>query len=218
MTVALSRCLMKIAIRCVGARRRDWGLAMLGEFEASIADGKPLSFALGCLHGAWRMMLTHPDGRLALTSYALAVGLILPLAAVLTIGAIIGFPYLDFGHDDVVGILSFGGARPTLLDDGNRAAASSLSLAVFLLAGASVLIAWAILDRNWDRVAALERFTAAATLTLIVFVALLGFDETRMALPILAFVAQHVAILVLVRWHWCIDRDTTNTQYDPGYS
>lgn len=207
MMTALSRCVMAAAIVCLGDRRREWGIAMRGEFEASIADGKPLSFAFGCLLGASRARLADPDGRLALASYGLAIGLILPLAAVLAVGAIAGFPYLDFAQDNVVGILAFGGATSTLLDDGNRAAASSLSMVVFLLAGTSVLIAWAILDRHWVRVAAIKRFAAAATSTLIVFVGLLGFDETRMILPILGLVAQHVAVLMLMQWHWRMDRD-----------
>jgi hypothetical protein len=151
MMTALSRCVMKIAIHCLGDRRREWGLAMQGEFQASIADGKPLSFALGCLWGAWREMPADPDGRFALASYALAVGLVLPIAALLAAGAILGFPYLDFAADDIVGILSVHGAPSTLLNDGNRAAASSLSLVVLLLAGTSVLIAWAMLDRDWPR-------------------------------------------------------------------
>ena len=208
MIAILSRCVMILAIAGLGDRNRDWGLAMQGEFEASIDDGRPLLFAFGCLLGAWRMRLADPDGRFALASFALAVGLILPLASVLAVGAIVGFPYLDFAQDNVVGILAVDGAPTTLLDDGNRAAASSLSMVVFLLAGTSVLIAWAILDRNWVRVAAVERLTVAATLTLLVFVALLGFDETRMILPILGFVAQHVVVLMLMRWHWRLDRET----------
>ena len=157
------------------------------------------------------MRLSDPDGRFAPASYALAVGLILPLASVLAVGAIVGFPYLDFAQDNVVGILAIDGAPTTLLNDGNRAAATSLSMVVFLLAGTSVLIAWAILDRNWVRVAAVERLTVAATLTLLVFVGLLGFDETRMVLPILGFVAQHVVVLMLMRWHWRLDRDTASS-------
>lgn len=210
MMTALSRIVMRIAIRCLGDRRGEWGRAMGGEFEMSIADGKPLTFAIGCLLGAWRARLTDGEGRFAMVSYALAVGVILPLAAVLAVGAIDGFPYLDFAQNDVFGILSVHGAASTLLNDGNRAAAPALSLAVFLLAGTSVLIAWAMLDRNWDRVAAIERFMAATTLTLMMFVGLLGFDQTRMILPILLFVAQHVAILMLMQWHWRLDRDTPN--------
>lgn len=207
----LSRCVMALAIAGLGERNREWGLAMQGEFEASIDDGRPLFFAFGCLLGTWRMRLADPDGRFALASYALAVGLILPLASVLAVGAIVGFPYLDFAQDNVVGILAIDGAPTTLLNDGNRAAASSLSMVVFLLAGTSVLIAWAILDRNWVCVAAVERLTVAATLTLLVFVGLLGFDETRMVLPILGFVAQHVVVLMLMRWHWRLDRDTASS-------
>lgn len=208
MMISLSRCVMAVAIVCMGDRRREWGRAMQGEFEASIADGEPLSFALGCLLGAWRARLADPDGRLSLASYGLVVSLILPLAAVLAVGAIVGFPYLDFAQDNVVGILAVGGAPSTLLDDGNRAAASSLSMVVFLLAGTSVVIAWALLDRNWVRVAAIERFAAAATSSLIVVVGLLGFDESRMILPILGFVAQHVLVLMLMQWHWRLDRET----------
>jgi hypothetical protein len=211
MIAMLSRCVMALAIAGLGDRNHEWGLAMQGEFEASIDDGRPLFFAFGCLLGAWRMRLANPDGRFALASYALAVGLILPLASVLAVGAIVGFPYLDFAQDNVVGILAIDGAPTTLLNDGNRAAASSLSMVVLLLAGTSVLIAWAILDQNWVCVAAVERLTVAATLTLLVFVGLLGFDETRMVLPILGFVAQHVVVLMLMRWHWRLDRDTASS-------
>lgn len=211
MIATLSRCVMTLAIAGLGDRNREWGLAMQGEFEAAIDDGRPLFFAFGCLLGAWRMRLADPDGRFALASYALAVGLILPLASVLAVGAIVGFPYLDFAQDNVVGILAVDGAPTTLLDDGNRAAASSLSMVVFLLAGTSVLIAWAILDRNWVRVAAVERLTMAATLTLLMFIALLRFDETRMILPILGFVAQHVVVLTLMRWHCRLERDTASS-------
>ncbi|MGU3390787.1 hypothetical protein [Sphingomonas sp. M1A8_2b] len=207
MIEALARCLMRVAIRCLGDRRRDWGFAMQGEFEVAIDDGKPLSFALGCLLGAWREMPAHAEGRFVLANYTLALGLVLPIAALLIAGAIIGFPYLDFGQNDIVGILTLDGAPTTLLNDGNRAAASSLSLVVILLAGTSVLVAWAMLDREWERVGAIERFTAAATLTLIVFVGLLGFDETRMALPIIGLVVQHIAILLLAHWHWRLCRN-----------
>jgi hypothetical protein len=211
MIAMLSRCVMALAIAGLGDRNREWGFAMQGEFEVSIDDGRPLVFAFGCLLGAWRMRLADPDGRFALASFALAVGLILPLASVLAVGAIVGFPYLDFAQDNVVGILAVDGAPTTLLNDGNRAAASSLSMVVFLLAGTSVLIAWAILDRNWIRVAAVERLTVAATLTLLVFVGLLGFDETRMILPILGFVAQHLVVLMLMQWHWRLDRDAASS-------
>jgi len=213
MTAPLSRCVMAVAIVCLGVRRREWGLAMQGGFEASIADGEPLSFALGCLLAACRARLAAPDRRLALASYALAVGLILPLAAVLAVDAIVGFPYLDFAQDNVVGILAVGGASSTPLDNGNRAAASSLSMVVFLLAGTSVLIAWATLDRNWVRVSATERFAGAATLTLIMVVGLLGFDETRMILSILGFVAQHVVVLMLMQRHWGLDCETATAHY-----
>lgn len=203
----LARCMMGIAIRCVGDRRRDWGFAMQGEFEVAIEDGEPLSFAFGCLLGAWRELPAHAEGRLVLASYTLALGLVLPIAALLVAGAVLGFPYLDFGQNDVVGILTLDGAAKTLLNDGNRAAASSLSLVVIMLAGTSALVAWAMLDREWERVGAIERFAAAATLTLIVFVGLLGFDETRMALPIIGLVAQHVVILLLAQWHWRLCRN-----------
>ncbi len=174
---------------------------MQGEFEASVADARPLSFALGCLVAAVRQMPGEAEGRFALASHALAIGLILPLAALLSAGAVLGFPYLDFAHDDLFGILSIQGAPSTLLNDGNRAAASSLSLVMILLAGASVLIGWAILDRDWARVAACERFLAAAASTLTIVTALLGFDVTRLILPIMGFTTEHVAVLLLLHWH-----------------
>ena len=53
---------------------------MQAEFEAAAEDGKPLAFAIGCLIAAWREMVKQGEGRLALANYALALGLLIPMA------------------------------------------------------------------------------------------------------------------------------------------
>jgi hypothetical protein len=55
MTAPLSRLLLAVAIRSLPAHRRGWGMAMAAEFDAAVADRRPLGFALGCLFMAWRM-------------------------------------------------------------------------------------------------------------------------------------------------------------------
>jgi len=80
MTAAVSRALMALAICCLGESRREWALAMRGEFEAAIEEREPLAFAAGCLIAAWREMPKHAEGRLVLANHALALGLLVPVA------------------------------------------------------------------------------------------------------------------------------------------
>ena len=63
---------------------------MQGEFDAAIADGRPLTFAVGCLIAAWREMPTQAQGRFVLANYALALGLLVPTAG-LQFACVIGF-------------------------------------------------------------------------------------------------------------------------------
>ncbi len=85
---------MALAVRSLGEHRIAWAQAMAAEFKAAEEDGRPLRFALGCLIGAWRMMPAHAEGRFVLASYALSLGVLIPVAAMLALAAAFGFPLL----------------------------------------------------------------------------------------------------------------------------
>lgn len=199
MSLILSRVVMTLAATCLGQRRRDWALAMEVEFEAVARDGRALSFSVGCLIAAWREMPAHAEGRLLLARYALALGLILPFAALLLWAALLGRP--DLPHIGVLESVFGKGESAALVNDGNRAAAPVLMQLIAALAMMRLAIAWKVLDRDWPRVAALERLSAASTITLAVLAALARLDATRVALPTMALVAEVVAISALARLH-----------------
>src|SRR3546814_3564115 len=86
MKTALSRAVMALAGCCMDESRREWSAAMRAEFDAAAPEGRSLSFATGCLVAAWREMLTREEGRYTLTNYALALGVMIPMAALQKIG------------------------------------------------------------------------------------------------------------------------------------
>ncbi len=200
MSARISRAMMTLAARCLGDRRREWAWAMQAEFEEAVRDGHALGFAIGCLAGAWRELPAQREGRLILASYALALGVIVPVAALLSSAAMLGFPYIDFGRTGLSAVLQ-GGEGLFLLNDGSRVAAPSLTLLVLLVAGTHLLIAWRMLDRDWERVAALGRLGLATTATLALVNGLAALDTTRLLPPIAAFVVELAAVSTLAWWH-----------------
>src|ERR1700712_3452057 len=79
MTAVAARAVMSLATCCLGEDRREWALAMQGEFEVAAEKGEPLAFAAGCLIAAWGEMPKHEEGRLVLANYTLALGLLIPM-------------------------------------------------------------------------------------------------------------------------------------------
>ena len=128
MSATLSRAAMALASTCLGERHREWARAMEIELEAAIADGHGLHFSLGCLFASWRELPACVEGRLLLARYALALGLILPVAAFLSSSALLGFPQVDLGH----GMVGSAGSAVPVLNDGNRPAAPvTVTLGIF---------------------------------------------------------------------------------------
>ena len=201
MKTVAARAVMALASHCFGDHRRDWARAMEVEFEAAAGDGKPLAFAIGCLTAAWREMPTHAEGRFALANHALAVGLIVPMAALLITGVLLGFPYLSPDDVGVHGLLARGGAEEPSFNEGNRAAVPSLAALVFLLGVGHLLIAWAMLDRDWTRVTIMGKLSAALAATLVGFMAVLFLDDTRALLQAAALAVELTAVSTLARWH-----------------
>ena len=201
MTALLARAMMALAVGSMGESRRDWAAAMRAEFAAARADGAALPFAFGCLLTAWRELLTRAEGRFTLTSYALALGVMLPMAALQLGGALLGLPYLYPGPGGLPAALLEGRAHEGLLRGVYQAAVPSLALLLLLLGLAHLRLAWALLERDWAAVRRLGLQALAATVTLIVFMAALFLDG-RQALVQAGVLAIELATVALVaRWH-----------------
>ena len=150
MTASLSRALMSLAVRCLGHDRRDWGLAMQGEFEAASAEGKPLSFAWGCLAAACRELPAHEEGRFSIASHMLAFVVLLPTAALLVSSLIIAFPLSYLRRLDGFGLLDALGGQDPLLSEANLSVVPLLALLLAAIAATHLRIAWLVLERDWD--------------------------------------------------------------------
>jgi hypothetical protein len=192
MTVTVSRAVMSLAGRCFGTERQEWGLAMQAEFEAAVDDGKPFVFAVGCLIAAWREMVSQGEGRLVLVNYALALGLLLPMAELQfeqairaaspegMIAAVAGNPYLLWSQNSAVPVL----------------------LILWLLLGtAHLCLAWVLVDWDWPRVIKFGALIGAIMITLFLFMGVLLLDLS----PLISQVAKSgialAAIVVAAWWH-----------------
>lgn len=191
---------MTLATRSLGADRSSWAQAMTAEFDVAEEDGRPLRFALGCLWCAWRMMPKHAEGRFVLASYALSIGLLMPIAAVLALAAAFGFPFVA-PNDGLGGYLSGSGTHVLLLNAGNAAAAMSLTLVMLSMAAYHLPLAWWTLDRDWERVASAHRFGAATATTLLMVTSCAALDTTQLLLPIAALMVEWGALSALTWWH-----------------
>ena len=184
---------------------------MEAELEAAIDGGEPLAFATGCLATALREMPTHREGRFTLANHAVAVGLILPIGALLVSGALSGFPFLFAGHGDVSYWLIGSSGHTPLLNAYDRGAVPALALLVIMLVVGHLAVPWFLLDCNWPRVAVLARLNAAATATLFLFTGILFLDETFMLLPIGGVALEVSAIAALSHWHDRLTRGSTDS-------
>jgi hypothetical protein len=201
MMAAVARAVMAMAVRCLGDRRREWALAMEAEFEAAREDGKPLSFALGCLTAAWRELPAHEEGRFTIASHVLAFVLLIPTAALLVSSLVTDFPTSYLGRIEGFGLPDVIGGQEPLLNEATRSAVPSLAVLLVALAASHLRIAWLVLERDWARVAALGTLLAAATVTLIIFTGVVfascAFPLTQAA----ALAIELASISALARWH-----------------
>ncbi len=197
MTSAVSRAVMTLASQCLGGQRRDWGMAMQAEFEAAVEDGKPFVFAVGCLIAAGRAMVGQREGRLALTNYAFALGLLLPIAA-LQFEQAIGLPVFTGG--------SLGGTH-TGVDQNpylawSQNAATPILVSVWLLLGAAHLcLAWALVEKDWPRVFDFGALIGAATIALSLFAGVLMLDLSPLVAQVAELGIELAAILAIARLH-----------------
>jgi hypothetical protein len=200
MTAAVARAVMKLAICCLGESRRDWALAMRAEFEAAIDDRRPLAFAIGCLIAAWREMPSQRQGRFVLANYALALGLLVPMAG-LQFASAAGSSYLFAGPAGLYSVLAPGGAQDPYLAEAHRSAIPTL-LALWVMLGAGHLrLAWVVVERDWSGAISSAALTVAASATLVIFTGVLFLDDASVALQAVLLAIELSAIYASARWH-----------------
>lgn len=190
--------LMTLAECCLGRARREWAIAMQGEFEAAIEAGTPLAFATGCLMASLREMPRHEEGRFALANHMLALGVLIPAAGLqLMCAAGSAFPQGSALH----GAPAPGSAQAFYLADAYLAAVPFLMGLWLLLCAMHLRLAWALLERDWPGVIRVGSLIAAGTLTLLVFTGVLLLDDARTVLQVAMLAVELSAIAALARWH-----------------
>ena len=201
MSARLARAVMALARATLDARRRDWADAMDAELAAAEADGHALSFACGCLLTAWRELLAAQEGRFTLTSYALVLAVVLPMAALQIGCALFGLPYLYPHPGGLPAALLEGAAHERLLRGLYQAAIPSLALLLLLLGIGHLRLAWAMLERDWAAVRRLGLQALAATVTLIIVMATLFIDGRQVLVQAAVLTIELATIVMVARWH-----------------
>jgi hypothetical protein len=205
MRVTVSRALVALAARSLGPSRRVWAEAMEAELYTAIEDHRPLVFATGCLLAAWRELPALPEGRLTLARHALAIGLIVPVAGLSIWAALLGYPYLAFGHVGMSGFIAGRSDQIPVFTVGQWAMAPSLTLLLLLQSAAQLFLAWFLLDQDWARVAAAGQLIAATLMTELIVTSLLTIVDTSILVPVAVFATESLALLALARWQELVD-------------
>lgn len=209
MTRVLSRALMTLATGGLGESRRDWALAMESEFEIAVEEGAPLTFAAGCLAAAWREVPHRAEGRLAIANYALALGLLLPMA-ILLFGEVAVLPALLTGT--VHGLPPMG-ENVSAYVVWARLSAAPVMLVLWLSLGLAHLgLAWTLVERDWSRVVKVGALIGAILLTLVFLMAVLFIDLQSLAPHAGAMVAELGIITLVARSHARV-RASSKTDY-----
>lgn len=201
MTATLARAVMALSLCCMTDRRGAWAAAMRAEFDVASADGKPLRFAAGCLFAACRELATLEEGRFALTSYALALGLMIPMAALQVGCALFGLPYLYPGQAGLAGAWLVGGEHEGLIRGVYQAAVPSIALLLLVLGVGHLSIAWAMLNRDWNGVRRRGALLLAAAVTLVVFMGVFFLDSRQAATQGAILAVELATVWLIGRWH-----------------
>lgn len=198
MTAAVSRALLSLAIRSLGSDRRAWGMAMEVEFEEAVDDGRPLMFALGCLIAAWREIVKRSEGRLILANYALAVGLLIPMAALhfQQAGA-----FLSSADGPLFGMPGAGAGLNSYLIWSQKSATPILLIMWLLLGVTHLYLAWMLVEGDWPRVVKCGTLIGAAMITLSLFTGVLMLDMSPLSAPIAELAIEFAAIGMVFWWH-----------------
>jgi hypothetical protein len=201
MTKTLSPMMMTLAMASVSEERRGWAVAMRAEYDEAAAEGGALSFASGCLVAAWRDRLSHERDRFVLGLYAIALGVMVPMAALQVGCAVFGLPYLYPGQHGLAGAMLVGNAREALLSSIYLSAVPSLALLQLMTGLAHLRLAWVLVERDWSAALDWTIRTLAATIALIVFMGVL-FLDSRQALLQGLVVGVELAVILRVARHY----------------
>jgi len=200
MKAALARCIIAIAVRCLGDRRHQWASAMTAEFEIAVDEGEPMSFAVGCLSTALGEMLKHEEGRFALASHIFALGVMLPIAALLVSSVPRGFALLAPSTEGAAVLL--GSGYPSFgINEANQVGLPLMALLTLALGFGHLGLAWALLERDWKRVTAFGSMGAAIVATLLIFSGVMFFGDGCAVPQALIIALELVAVRALVGWH-----------------
>lgn len=198
MMLALPQAMMAVATACMGNQRRDWALAMQAEFQMAIRDGEQMAFAAGCLITAWRDMPRQAEGRFTLVSYTLGLGLLLPVAGI-QIARVIGF--IVFGPRAPGGVLLAAISHNPVLCSAQARALPAMVLLWTLLGLGHLCLAWLLLDRNWSCIFKVGTAIIAATVTLLLLMAVLLLDASALIPHIAMMVIELIILAAAARWH-----------------
>ena len=201
MRARLARTIVALAARTLGTCHADWAQAMKAELDVAIDDGRPMSFAAGCLLASWRQMLRFPEGRLTLASHLLAIGIIVPLAALWLWLGLLGYPYLAIGNVGVWGFIEGRSEQIPLLLVGEWSLAPALTMVILLQSVGQLLLAWFLLERDWPRVSSVARFNAATLTTLLLVTSIIAVVGYGVLFGITALITETLAVLALAWWH-----------------
>ena len=197
MMTSVSRAMLTLAMACMGEKHRAWGLAMRAELEEAIDAGKPLRFAFGCLAVSLMRMPTHAEGRFSLTTHALALGLMIPMAALQIGCAVIGSPYFPTGS----GAAAVSAFQMTLLTSAYQALMPLLAVLLLLLGVGQLRMAWTLLDRDWPRVMATGALTLATTMAIVTLRGLLYLDLGHTLVQGVILAIELAVLAGLGQWH-----------------
>ncbi len=197
MKAFLARALMTLAIACMEGRRRPWGRAMQAEVEVAIEVGGALRFALGCFLATVLRLPVHAEGRFTLTAHVLALGLMVPLAALQIGCAVLDFPF--FVPD--AGVIDLIAHQDPLTVSAYRMVVPSVIGLLLVLGVGHLRMAWLILERDWPRVVKTASLTLAATATVLPVMVLLYLDLTQLLLQSAILIVELVILHAMARWH-----------------
>ncbi|MGN7998316.1 hypothetical protein [Sphingomonas sp. 22176] len=194
MTATAARAMMRLAVHLLGDARRPWAQAMLAEFDIAAAEGRGLDFAAGCLGVACRLLPMQAEGRRGIATHLLALGLILPMAALL---------FCHAGDLSLAAIHVMIGPEAVpnpYLRSAQRAAVPGLLLLWLVLGGAHLGLAWAMVERNVRTIAAMGAVMLAATVTLATYTSILSIQDLQWVWQACAILAELGGLFAFVHW------------------
>lgn len=196
MITIVCRALVIVAAAMMGESRRSWSLAMEAEYDVAAQDGRAVAFAAGCLAVAARELLMSAHGRFALTSHAVALGIMVPIGAMQIGCALFGLPYLFPSQHGLAGALLEGSSHEPLVRSIYLGAIPALTLIQLIAAIGQLRLAWVFLDGDWANTLRWSLWTTASMTALILFMSVL-FLDSRQALLQFGIIGIEMMILAV---------------------